>query len=175
MRPLNTNFSGALSARTQLYLVILVVALLAAAVESWAWWQLHQRRQTLHAKIFATAHVAQDRRRARAQQAAPSAPAYIADALALAQGADFDLNQVLAALEGARVPGVRVTSIDAVVERASVTVELELLDMAALTPYMHELRAAEPALGWQIQRLMGSASGSAGVATIGVARRSLSN
>ena len=95
-------------------------------------------------------------------------PAYARDAFVVLKTAEYDVSQVLAALEAVQVAGVKVLALEiASVERSAI-VELELQqDPGALHEYLGQLNVGlEAGQRWQLRRTQLKGAGNEGAATI---------
>ena len=143
--------------------------LLAIATEQgWRGWQAQQRLHSARGQrvqLSAELERAAQARRDAATQAAVEPP-YARDLAAVSKVAAFPIDRVFASVESARVPGVRVTSLEVATAETSARVELEYGDLEALMRYLSELNAGEPRARWSLQSAKAGAAGAPGNASV---------
>lgn len=135
--------------------LILLLLVLACVYQGKRAYELHlQLKQAQQALIQASAELAQleQQRQAAEKNAVKPPPPYLEDALAVAQLAKLSVPDILAAVESARVPGVRLTSLDASAKDLSVRIEIEFDDQKALLPYLAALNAHASGIKWQLSQ-----------------------
>jgi len=140
-----------------------------AAVEAW-----RAIRLTDEIKIAETQsmQVQAERESSGRRNAAAAGPAttdlpYAQDAAAIARMAAFDAAGVLAAVESARVPGIRVTSLEINPADASARLELEVREAADLLKYLDDINAGTPASeSWKLVRAQSASPTNPGTATL---------
>ncbi len=168
MKPLKVDFAPRRRAPASLWLSITLIALGVSAQQGWQAWQARERLQSAKAQVARL--IEQQDQAQRARRAAESRPVveppYARDLAALSKAAAFPLAAVFASVEAARVPGVRVTALEASPAEGTVRAELEFSDLDALGRYVGELNAGEPKPRWTLQGAKTGAAGAPGTASV---------
>ncbi len=167
MRPLNVEFAKRMPRWLWPGVALALVGLAVSAVQAGQSWQLHRRSLALQAREAAAMSMLEARRQASAAQLTkPVEALYAADAMRAAVRASFDVGQVLAVLEAARVPGVRLLALEVSTDSRSVQVDVELQDVTTLSAYIDALSTGGPVRRWVLVKVAGGSGGTAAQATI---------
>lgn len=169
MKSLPIEFAAKRRVASWLLVSLSLALLLAAAQLGMQVWELRSMRLVLQTKLVQSQERLRDlQQKIDAETALRSVrPPYYDDAMAVVKTASFPWQQVFAALEGSRVQGVRVVSVEIDASSGAVKVELEGATQESLMQYLEEINAGEIQGRWAlVQTQAGSVSGSAAVATI---------
>jgi len=153
VKPLSINFVPPKPFPIWARVVVLLLLMVMCAYQGKRAYDLHvQLKQTEQELIQASAELAQleqQRQEAEKNQVKPPPP-YLEDALAVAQLAKLSMPDVLSAVESPRVPGVRLTSLEASAKDLSVRIDVEFDDQKVLLRYLDELNAHRSGIRWQL-------------------------
>lgn len=130
-----------------------VVAAAIAAVQGWRAWQALRVMRDIQFQSQQQAPRTDPSATRPVTTASPATePAYAADAAAIAKLARFDIAGVLANIEAAKVPGIRVVSIEMAAIESTTRVEIESPDQQAVIQYLAKLNNADKSHRWGLMR-----------------------
>lgn len=97
----------------------------------------------------------------------PPPPPWAREAAEIARWASLDISGVFAAIESARVPGVRLTSLDIDAPSSTARIELEIHDMGDVVAYVEAINAGMPENNrWRLVTAKAGSAGGPGAATL---------
>ena len=164
MKPVGADFALARASAFWPWWLACACLLAAAAFEAERAISLARERALLERQVNA---IGTQGTADAAPTSAPEAAAYAADAARFVKLANMDLAGVLASIESARVPGIRVTAIDIRAGDASARLELEVRDTADLLRYLDDINAGMPVDGrWSLARAQTASLTAPGSATL---------
>lgn len=151
MRALPVNFVSRRKWQTLASSLVFVAASTIAAVQGWRAWQAHTTTKFLQLQMAAQAPIAAaSARRADTKDLLAAEPFYAADANIVVQLASYNVAAVLENIEAAKVPGVRVVSIEIAAAAKSTRIEIEAPDHQAASRYVLMLNQATEHLRWDL-------------------------
>lgn len=169
MTPLNIEFAPPRRISPWLWAVLIGLPAMVGAQQGLQAWQAQTRLRLAERDIAAlTQQLAENDIARRDAMLGTERPAYEADAQEIAKMAAFPVDQVLTAVESARVQGVRLVGLDLSAVEGTARAELEFSTHEALMQYIEEINAGESAPRWtlnQIQSAQGAGAGSAATLT----------
>jgi len=169
LRPIAADFAPRRTVPRWLWASACLVLLLVAAPQAWYGFRLAEQARAVQAQVQQAEAARQLalRRRAADARSHESIAAYAQDAAAIARVASFDAAGVLAAVESARVAGIRVTSLEINAVDATARLELEVRDASDLLKYLDDINAAMDApQRWRLVRSQSATPTNVGSATL---------
>lgn len=133
--------------------LVLMAAASFAAFQGWRAWQAYMATPNLQRQsqppLSRADPVANG---TAAKESSAIEPAYATDALAVAKLAQFNTASILATIEAARVPGVRVVSVEMAAAELTTRIEIEAPNYQAALQYIAALNKADAAYPWILAR-----------------------
>ncbi|MED5621561.1 hypothetical protein [Ideonella sp. BN130291] len=154
MKALDVDFAAKRRGPVWLGYVAAAVLALIAIQQGLLAWRLQERWSTLQSEmagLSARIELARQAQRAAAEDRSVE-PAYAKDAAALAHVSAFPLDKVFAAVEAARVEGVKVTALEVSANIGTARVDVECVGYDALLKYMAALNAGEMPARWRLRQ-----------------------